>query len=90
MDMDSDKPLLPRPTQSPQAQPRRGTQVHQPSSRLSNVTDVTEDSDTVRYGLSTTSSTCTFKKAMRGSALVYGLDQLVLAFRIFGLAFFAF
>ena len=62
MDMDSDKPLLPRPTQSPQAQPRRGTQVHQPSSRLSNVTDVTEDSDTVRYGLSTTSSTFTFEK----------------------------
>jgi len=54
------------------------------------VTDVTEDSDTEPYGLSTTSSTCTFKKAMRGSALVYGLDQLVLAFRIFSLAFLAF
>ena len=80
MDMDSDKPLLPRPTQSPQAQPRRGTQVHQPSSRLSNVTDVTE-LPLPRSRL---------KNAMRGSALVYGLDQLVLAFRIFGLAFWAF
>ena len=76
MDMDSDKPLLPRPTQSPQAQPRRGTQVHQPSSRLSNVTDVTEDSDTVRYGLSTTSSTFTFEKCYERVGLDVSMDWI--------------